>query len=434
MAAGSSPPPTTADSGELVIESDAGSSPDLIDLTGSSTPVYVTSPTNVAPLATLMPSQSSLTFANTMVGNVSAPQTVTLDNTGTATLNILGLQTTPDYTVSSNCASIVPGASCTLTVTFTPQNSTQQGSGSGMRASAIEVSSNATTSLEFISVVGVSSPSSLTIAQSSLNFGTVLVGTNSSLPLQLTNTGASAITFGILSATTNLSAAAGDYTVAAGNCPQPGLALAAGTSCTVQVGFAPTQSGTLTGTLSIASSASTLPLVVALTGVGVQSHMQILPASLNFGSIAVNSPASLSLTLSNNGTAPITGVALAATGDYAVTVPCAVSTLAPGGSCGVTVTFTPSKTGADNGTLTVTSSDATSPDAVPLTGTGFVSGTFTLTVGGGTVCIGHGRQRNARELQPDRDAGQQLQRNGGAELHADCSGRSTPPARFCRRA
>ena len=384
VAAGSSPPPTTADSGELVIESDAGSSPDLIDLTGSSTPVYVTSPTNVAPLATLMPSQSSLTFANTMVGNVSAPQTVTLDNTGTATLNILGLQTTPDYTVSSNCASIVPGASCTLTVTFTPQNSTQQGSGSGMRASAIEVSSNATTSLEFISVVGVSSPSSLTIAQSSLNFGTVLVGTNSSLPLQLTNTGASAITFGILSATTNLSAAAGDYTVAAGNCPQPGLALAAGTSCTVQVGFAPTQSGTLTGTLSIASSASTLPLVVALTGVGVQSHMQILPASLNFGSIAVNSPASLSLTLSNNGTAPITGVALAATSDYAVTVPCAVSTLAPGGSCGVTVTFTPSKTGADNGTLTVTSSDATSPDAVPLTGTGFVSGTFTLSVGGGT--------------------------------------------------
>jgi hypothetical protein len=383
VAAGSSPPPTTADSGELVIESDAGSSPDLIDLTGSSTPVYVTSPTNVAPLATLMPSQSSLTFASTMVGNVSAPQTVTLDNTGTATLNILGLQTSPDYTVSSNCASIVPGTSCTLTVTFTPQNSTQQGSGSGMRASAIEVSSNATTSLEFISVVGVSSPSSLTIAQSSLNFGTVLVGANLSLPLQLTNTGASAITFGILSATTTLNAAAGDYTVAAGNCPQPGLALAAGTSCTVQVGFAPTQSGTITGTLSIASSASTLPLVVALTGVGEQSHMLITPASLSFGSIAVGSPASLSLTLSNNGTAPITGISLATTGDYAVTVPCAVTTLTAGGSCGVTVTFTPTRTGTDNATLTVDSSDATSPDAVPLTGTGFVNGTFTLSVGGG---------------------------------------------------
>jgi hypothetical protein len=252
-----------------------------------------------------------------------------------------------------------------------------------MRASTIEISSNASTPLEFISVVGVSSPSTLTIAQSSLNFGTVLVGANSTLTVQMTNTGTSAITFGVVSASTTLSAAAGDYSVALGNCPQPGLALAAGTSCTVQVKFAPTQSGTIAGTLSIASSASTLPLAVALTGVGEQSHMQILPASLSFGSIAENSPASLSLTLSNNDTAPITGIALATTGDYAVTVPCSVTTLAPGGSCGVTVTFTPTRTGPDNGTLIVTSSDATSPDAVPLTGSGFASGTFTLAVGGG---------------------------------------------------
>jgi hypothetical protein len=202
--------------------------------------------------------------------------------------------------------------------------------------------------------------------------------------MQLTNTGSNAITFGILSASTTLSAAAGDYTVNLGTCPQPGLALAAGTSCTAQIGFVPTQSGTIAGTLSIASSASTLPLVVSLTGVGVQSHMQILPASLSFGSIAVNAPASQSLTLSNNGTAPITGIALAITGDYAVTVPCPVTTLAAGSSCGVTVTFTPSATGARNGTLTVTSSDATSPDAVPLTGSGFVNGTFALTVGGGS--------------------------------------------------
>jgi hypothetical protein len=384
VASGSKPPPTTPDGGELVIESDADSSPDLIDLTGSSTPVTVSSPSNAAPLATITPSQSSLTFASTMVGNVSAPQTVTLDNTGTATLNILGLQTSPDYTVSSNCASILPGASCTLTVTFTPQSSTQQGSGSGQRVSSIEVSSNASTSLEFISLFGVSNPSTLTISQNSLNFGNVLVGANSTILLTLTNTGTSAITFGILSASTTLTSASGSYTVALGNCPQPGLALAANTSCKLQVGFAPTQSGTIAGTLSIASSASTLPLVVSLTGVGVQSHLQILPTSLSFGSIAVGAPASLSLTLLNNGTAPITGVALFATGDYAVTVPCAVTTLAPGGSCGVTVTFTPSATGARNGTLTVISSDATSPDAVPLTGTGFVNGTFTLSVNGGT--------------------------------------------------
>ncbi len=384
VATGSNPPPTTADSGELVIESDAVSSPDLIDLTGSSTPVAVTTPSNAPPLAALTPSQSSLTFANTMVGNVSAPQTVTLDNTGTATLTNIGIQTTPDYTVSTgNCASVVPGASCTLTVTFTPQSASQQGSGSGQRISAIEISSNATTSLEFLSLLGVSSPSPLLLGQSALSFGTVLVGASSTQSLQITNTGTSAVTFGAVSAATTLTAASGDYTVVLGNCPQPGQTLAAGTSCTLQVAFAPTQSGTIAGTLSIASSASTLPLAVALSGSGAQSHLQVLPASLSFGPIALGSPASLSLTLSNSGSAPITGIALAVTGDYAVTVPCAVGTLAPGSSCGVTVTFTPTTTGADNSTLTVTSSDATSPDAVPLTGSGISNGSFTLTVGGG---------------------------------------------------
>jgi hypothetical protein len=150
------------------------------------------------------------------------------------------------------------------------------------------------------------------------------------------------------------------------------------------VTFTPTQAGVIAGTLSIASSASTLPITASLTGTGVQSHMQISPTSLAFGSIVVGSSANLSLTLANTGTAPITGVALAISGDYAISVPCALTTLPAGGSCSVTITFTPSQTGSRPGTLTVTSSDATSPDAVPLTGNGITNGTFTLTVGGGT--------------------------------------------------
>jgi len=302
-----------------VIESDAGSSPDLIDLTGISSPVYVTSPTNAAPLATLMPSQSSLTFANTMVGNVSASQTVTLDNTGTATLNILGLQTTPDYTVSSNCASIVPGASCTLTVTFTPKSSTQQGSGSGQRAGAIEVSSNATTSLRVYlrgwRLQPVYAGPGRKLAQLRDRAGGRELEPQCaddqhwrecdhlrrSLRLDDPERGrreTDTVAVWYLS----------DARPGAGR----GHKLhSAGRLCADAI-------GDTHGNALDCKLASTLPLVVALTGVGVQSHMQILPANLSFGSIAVNSPASLSLTLSNNGTAPITGVALAATGDYAV--------------------------------------------------------------------------------------------------------------------
>jgi hypothetical protein len=59
------------------------------------------------------------------------------------------------------------------------------------------------------------------------------------------------------------------------------------------------------------------------------------------------------------------------------------------------VTFTPAAVGSRPGTLTVTSSDISSPAAVPLSGSGAAGGTFTLTVNGGssasvTVASGSG--------------------------------------------
>ena len=374
--AGSSPPPTASDSGTLVLESDAASGPDLINLSGASTPAFVASPSNTPSVAALAASQNSLTFANTQAGSISAPQTLTLNNTGTAPLTVSSIQTTPDFAVTHNCSTVLPGASCTLNVTFTPQASSQPGS--DIRAAAIEISSNATTSLEFISLAGVSRATSFTLSQTSLNFGTVLVGANTTLTEQVTNTGPLAATFTALTTT-------GDYSATSGSCPASGATLAAYATCALQVTFAPTQSGTRTGTLSLATSATAQPLTVPLTGIGVQSHLQISPTSLSFAPTLVGSSASLSLTLANTGTAPINGIALAITGDYAITIPCAVTTLDVGESCSVTLTFTPTTAGPRSGTLTVTSSDATSPAAVPLTGSGIVNGFFTLTASGATT-------------------------------------------------
>ncbi len=370
VAAGTSSPPSLTDIGSLIVESDAASSPNLIDLTGTSTAVALAAPSNTAPLAAFTASQSSLTFAATMAGDISAPQTLTLNNTGTATLQIANLLATPDFTVSSNCATILPATSCTLSVTFTPQASS-----TGPRVSAIEISSNAATALEFISLLGTSTPSTLVLSATSLSFGTVLVGANTSVPLLISNIGAAPVTFYSI-------AASGDYSATSGSCPLAGGALAPATSCTAQIIFAPTIIGTRTGTASVTTSASTLPLTVALTGTGAQSHLQITPASLSFGAIALAAPASLTLTLANTGTVAITGIALTATGDYAVTTPCALATLTAGTSCSVTITFTPTTLGARPGTLTITSSDSSSPDAVPLTGTGAANGSFTLTTSG----------------------------------------------------
>lgn len=368
QATGSPASPATNDTGTLVIESDAISSPDFIDLAGSAAPIYVAAPANAAPLAAYTASQSSLTFDSTQTGNASAAQTIVLANTGTTTLHILNLQTTPDFTLQSGCTVIAPGGSCLISVAFTPQSA-------GAKTSALEITSDAANSLDFISLLGTdATPATLALSPASLDFGSVVVGNQATLPIQITNTGATAATFNGLATT-------GDYALA-GSCPAIGNALAPATSCTLEVTFSPQQTGQRTGIVSLATTATALPLHATLTGNGVQSELQIAPGTLSFGSIATGSSANLTLTLTNNGTAAVTHLALSTTGDYAVTVPCPQSTLAPGQSCTATVTFSPTAIGARNGLLTITSSDSSSPSTVSLTGTGVPAGSFTLTVGG----------------------------------------------------
>ncbi|MDW5266609.1 MULTISPECIES: choice-of-anchor D domain-containing protein [Acidobacteriaceae] len=365
-ATGTSSPLSNTDTGSLVIESDALTSPDIVDLTGTAAPILVAVPDNTAPLAAYTASQSSLTFASTAVGDISAAQTVTLSNTGTLTLHVTGLQTSSDFTTTSTCTTLVPGASCTLTVTFTPQLPST-------RISALEISSDASTALDFISLLGTATPASLSFFPASLDFGSLLVGSTSTLPVQVTNTSAAPAVFHGITAT-------GDYTVA-GDCPTSGSSLAPNTSCVLEATFTPTQTGVRAGAIHVASSLSTLPLAIALTGIGTQSHLQANPASLEFGSLSLAASAELTLTLNNSGNAPVTGLHLAVTGDYAIITPCALTTLAAGASCSVTVSFTPTALGSRTGTLTASSS-SNSPTTLPLTGTGVPSGSFLLTVNG----------------------------------------------------
>ncbi|MBS1799254.1 MAG: choice-of-anchor D domain-containing protein [Acidobacteria bacterium] len=387
VAQGYSPAPFNTDAGTLVIESDAVSSPDFIDLTGTVTPFTVNAPSNTAPLVSYTVSQSSLTFSATSGGNASALQTVTLANTGTATIHVTALSTTPDFTVTSPCATVVPGSSCPITVAFTPQASSSQTITTVI--SALEIASDSSSALDFISLLGTATPPTLTLSPVALDFGAVLVGTTATLPIQVTNGSSNPATLGAIAAT-------GDYTVT-GNCPSQGSQLPPASSCTLQVTFAPTQAGTRTGTVSIASSLTTLPLTVNLTGSGAQSRLQITPASLTFDNTVVGASAKLTLSLANTGTAPVRGIALSVAGDYAVTSPCAATTLVPGASCAITVTFTPTAAGTRTGSLSIASSDPSSPLAVSLTGTGTPAGAISLTVDGGassSLSVTSGRPAN----------------------------------------
>ncbi|MGO8946159.1 MAG: N,N-dimethylformamidase beta subunit family domain-containing protein, partial [Ktedonobacterales bacterium] len=79
-----------------------------------------------APIASITP--TSLSFGNQNIGTTSTAQTLTLSNTGTTALSIasisLGGANAGDFTESSTCpispSTVAAGASCSLSVTFTP--------------------------------------------------------------------------------------------------------------------------------------------------------------------------------------------------------------------------------------------------------------------------------------------------------------------------
>ncbi len=245
--------------------------------------------------------------------------------------------------IQTTCGTVVAGATCTFAVSYVPQTS-------GLHIAALEIASDAATSLEFVTLFANAAPSTLTFSPAALDFGSLLVGSSATLPIQVTNTGANPITFASI-------AASSDYAIG-GSCPTSGSALAAATTCTTLVTFTPTATGTRGGTASFTTSASTNPLAVALTGIGTQSQLIVTPSTLGFSTVVVGTSANLSLTrCTTRAPTAITGLTTTASGDYAVTIPCQQTTLAPLRNCTLQIAFTPAAVGSRPGSLAIVSSD-----------------------------------------------------------------------------
>ncbi|HEV3383022.1 MAG TPA: choice-of-anchor D domain-containing protein [Trebonia sp.] len=87
---------------------------------------------------TLSASPASLSFGSQAVGSASAARAVTITNTGTATASLSSISASAPFAEANTCgSSLAAGASCTVSVTFTP---TAGGAASGN----LTVASNAT--------------------------------------------------------------------------------------------------------------------------------------------------------------------------------------------------------------------------------------------------------------------------------------------------
>ncbi len=99
----------------------------------------------------------------------------------------------------------------------------------------------------------------------------------------------------------------------------------------------------------------------------------VAPSSLSFSSTVVGSSAtSQQFAINNTGTAALTVSAVSSdNAEFSLVSTC--GTIAAGGSCGVSVGFTPTATGARSGTITVSHNAAGGTSLVALSGTGAVA-------------------------------------------------------------
>lgn len=218
---------------------------------------YTSSP---FPIVTLSP--TSLTFAPQAVGTQSGNQTITLTNTGTATLNIASIVTIGDFVeISDTCTStLAVSASCAYTVAFFPV-------ASGARSGVTSIVDNASGSPHTISLSGTGTQTSATLTPNPLAFGQHAVGSSVPMLATLTNTGSGVLTLNCGGCGFGL--AGSSFAFTSTTC---GTQLGSLQSCTMTITFNPSSLGSVSGTLTATNDASSSPQVINLTGIGGTAH------------------------------------------------------------------------------------------------------------------------------------------------------------------
>ena len=216
---------------------------------GSTSPVLVQYVN--APAVGLSP--KVLTFGNQAMNTTSVKKTVTLTNSGTATLDFSSISITGDFEIVANTcpATVVVGKKCQVSVTFTP-------TGLGSRTGTLMFSDNSPNNPQTVPLSGTGVvPATLTPA--SATYAAQKVGTTSAAKtFTLTNMQPVALT-GIAILTY------APYAVSATTCT---TSLAAKAKCTISVTFTPQAAESYQAALFVYDSASNSPQTSSLLGTG----------------------------------------------------------------------------------------------------------------------------------------------------------------------
>jgi hypothetical protein len=299
---------------------------------------------------------TGLTFNTQPIATESSAQTITVTNTGGASLAVSLIATTGDFSETDTCTAsqIAVNQSCTIQVQFLP---TVVGARTGLLTVYGNVSGGqATAALSGIGGTGAA----VVLTPLTLSFpSTVINATSPAQNITISNTGGGTV------ALQTPSVSGADFKISANTC---GSSLGPSVGCTVSIVFAPTASGARSGTFTITDDSGTQ--TASLSGVGNSPATDALsPLALTFAAQQITTASNAQqITLTNSGDLPLTLIAAQITsGDFTAVNACGNS-LNAHSSCSIDVAFEPKNVGVITGALSV--SDQYRSQAITLSGFG----------------------------------------------------------------
>ncbi len=339
-----------------------------LTVVGSVTGDYLVIPITGTGQFPMVVSPLTLNFPSTAVGSTSASQTVTVINQSSSAQTFT-FSTTGNYNATGSgtapCNGTLAGlAKCTVSVSLSP---TQSGAINGSFIVSGGGFIPQITSLSGTGSGGSALP--LSFSPASLLFDSPALGF-SSLPktVTATNTTSASLTLALTAST--------DWSVSGTGKTPCGGTLAAGKSCQFAVIFTPSVLGYFNGSISITTGSGN-PVIYDLEGLGNLAS-SFSPSSMTFApqNVGTTSPGQI-VKVWNFENTNMTILGWSASGDYTAvpggTQPCSVGGQVPPlllPFCNLVVYFTPSKTGAISGAISVTTSWSTGSESFPVTGTG----------------------------------------------------------------
>ena len=355
--------PTTgnADKGTITITSNAAGSPSLVALSGTGT--------TGATAAALTVTPTTIAFGSVAVGSEQS-QTIHVENTGGESASISKLTVSgTGVSVSGMTApmTLAAGQTANLTVSYKPV-------ATGTLAGSVSIASNATDPSVVVGINATATSSTLAATPSSVSFGNVAVGSDTTQTIRLQNIGTSQVTISAITPSVS--------SIAISGVTLP-IKLASGTSATLTAAYKPTAAGSVTGKITVTSNAVGSPTIVDLSATAAAAAVQLTPSasSLSFGNVTVGSSGTSQLTVRSTGNtnATISKVTVSGTG-FVLGGSAASVILDPSQTESYTVNFDPKAAGAISGTLTITSNAANSPLNIALSGTGVKTSASNHTV------------------------------------------------------